>query len=218
MANGDVIIFGNEAASSLIHYLLKVDSSYNVVGFTVDRDYMKGDTFEGLPIVAFDQVQDFFSPVTHEMIIPIGYHQFNEIRKKKYLEAKFKGYSFINYVSSRASVWPDIKIGENVLIYEHAIIQPFCEIGNNTIIRSGAHISHHCSVGDHCFVAAEVVTGGKVKILDQAFLGVGSVIVDSICIAEKSFIGAGAVITKPTESGKTYVGNPGRILEKKVEI
>lgn len=209
-----VIIFGNFASASLARFLLDNDSPYQVAGFTVDREYCKSTQHEGLPLVPFDSLEHHFSPNDFQLLIPMGYQKINHVRRDRYENAKLRGYSFVSYVSSRASIWPGLEIGENTLIYEHAIIQPFATIGNNSIIRSGAHISHHCAVGDHVFVAAEVAMGGKVLVGDQAFLGVGSVIVDSIEIASRSFIGAGAVVTRPTEELGVYVGNPARKLGK----
>jgi len=209
-----VVIFGNYASASLARFVLEHDSPYRVAGFTVDASYCDSRQHEGLPLLPFEDLESFFSPNEIRLLIPIGYQKINSIRRDRYEHAKRRGYEFVSYISSRASLWPGIKIGENVLIYEHAIIQPFSSIGNNSIIRSGAHISHHCTIGDHVFVAAEVAMGGKVTVEDQAFLGVGSVIVDSIKIAPRTFIGAGAVVTRATCELGVYVGNPARKLEK----
>ncbi len=134
----------------------------------------------------------------------------NGLRRARYEGAKAQGYEFVSYVSSRASTWPDLQVGENCMIYEHAIIQPFVRIGDNVIIRSGAHISHHCQVADHAFVAAGVTFGGNVKLGEQAYVGVGAVLRDRLIVAERSFIGAGAVVVSDTEADGVYVGNPAR--------
>lgn len=209
-----VVIFGNEMSASLAWYCLAHDSPYRVAAFAVDQAYLKSDRFEGLPLVAFETLEAAYPPAGYRLLIPMGYQRINGIRRARYEDAKRRGYDFVSYVSSRASVWPDLQVGENVLIYEHAIIQPFATIGDNCIIRSGAHISHHCRISSHAFVAAEVAMGGAGHIGEQAFVGVGAVLRDRIHIAERSFVGAGAVVVQPTEADGVYVGNPAKKIGK----
>lgn len=209
-----VVIFGNLRSASLAWYCLVHDSPWQVAGFTVDAAYRSTEQFEGLPLVPFETLEAFYPTSDYRLLIPMGYQQINGVRRARFEAAKGRGYSFVSYVSSRASVWPDLQIGENVLIYEHAIIQPFARIGSNCIIRSGAHISHHCQVADHAFVAAEVAMGGEGYVGEQAFVGVGAVLRDRIVVAERSFIGAGAVLVKDTQADGVYVGNPARKVDK----
>lgn len=156
-----VVIFGNLRSASLAWYCLLHDSAYRVAGFTVDAAYITSQQFEGLPLVPFEALQVHYPPTDYRLLIPMGYQHINGVRRARYEQARQRGYTLPSYVSSRASVWPDLKIGDNVLIYEHAIIQPFARIGSNCIIRSGAHISHHCEVADHAFIAAEVAMGRR---------------------------------------------------------
>ncbi len=205
-----VVIFGNLRSASLAWYCLLHDSSYKIAGFTVDAAYIESPQFEGLSLVPFETLDGYYPPEDYRLLIPMGYQHINGIRRSRYEQAKQRGYTFVSYVSSRASVWPDLKLGENVLIYEHAIIQPFARIGNNCIIRSGAHISHHCEVANHAFVGAEVAMGGDGYVGEQAFVGVGAVLRDRIRIAERTFIGAGAVVLQDTVADGVYAGNPAR--------
>ena len=209
-----IVIFGNLASASLARFMLEHDSPYRVEAFTVDEGYCSEQEYEGLPLVPFERLEMFYPPSQIRMLIPMGSQRINSLRRERFEAARRRGYDFISYVSSRASTWQTNRIGKNVLVYEHAILQPFSSIGENTIIRSGAHISHHCEVGDHVFIAAEVAMGGKVKIGYQAFLGVGSVVVDSIEIAPRTFVGAGAVVTRATDEFGVYLGNPARKLPK----
>jgi sugar O-acyltransferase (sialic acid O-acetyltransferase NeuD family) len=209
-----VVIFGNMRSASLAWYCLSHDSSCKIAAFTVDEAYMASSQFEGLPLVPFETLEVRYPPRDFRLLIPMGYQRINGVRRSRYEQAKQRGYSFANYVSSRASVWPDLELGDNVLIYEHAIVQPFARIGNNCIIRSGAHVSHHCVVADHAFVGAEVAMGGAGYVGEQAFVGVGAVLIDRIRIAERSFIGAGAVVVRDTEADGVYVGNPARRTTK----
>lgn len=208
MSKLPVVIFGNGTFSDLAWYCLTHDSDFQVIGFTVDRAFLSAEVHEGLPVVAFEDLPRYHPPDKVRLLIPLGYRAINGLRRERYRAAKAQGYEFISYVSSRASIWPDLRVGENCMIYEHAIIQPFACIGDNVIVRSGAHISHHCSVADHAFVAAGVTLGGNVTVGEQAFVGLGAVVRDGLVLAERSLIGAGAVVLANTEADGVYVGNP----------
>lgn len=209
-----VIIFGNQMSASLAWYCLSHDSSLSVAGFAVDAAYITSTHYEGLPLVPFEQLQQYFPPSDYRFLVPMGFSQLNGVRMARYKQAKAWGYIMASYVSSRASVWPDLVVGDNVLIYEHAIVQPFARVGSNCIIRSGAHVSHHCQIADHVFVSAGVTMASACQIGEQAILGVGSVLRDGVQVAPRSFVGAGAVVVSNTEEDCVYVGNPARKLNK----
>lgn len=205
-----VVLFGNREFASLAWYVLSHDSPHEVVGFTVDEAYLTDATHHGLPVVPFEQVEQFFSPLETRMLLPIGPHDANRVRQRKYLQAKSKGYEFISYVSSRAITCPDLDVGECSMIFDGAIIQPFAKIGTGVIIRSGCHVSHHVEIGDFSFLAAQAVTGGMTKIGSHCFLGLNSIVIDNINVAEHCTIGAGAVVTADTSENGIYVGAPAR--------
>ncbi|OOZ36742.1 hypothetical protein BOW52_10590 [Solemya elarraichensis gill symbiont] len=171
-------------------------------------------THFGLPVIPFEEIEHHYPPEKYGLFIPIGYRDVNQLRRERYEMGKQKQYNFATYVSSRASTWPDLSVGENSLIYEHAVIQPFAEIDKNTIIRSGAHVSHHALVGDHCFIAAHAVIAGNAKVQDQCFLGLNSTIRDNISIAPGCIIAAGALVLNDTEENGVYVGVPAVKLKK----
>jgi sugar O-acyltransferase (sialic acid O-acetyltransferase NeuD family) len=132
------------------------------------------------------------------MFAPLSPAKMNKIRAQKYFAAKEKGYSFISYVSSKATVWDAAEIGENCFILEDNTVQPFCKIGDNVVLWSGNHIGHHSIIGDHCMLTSHVVVSGHVTIKPYSFFGVNSTLRDGIQIGEATFVAAGALITKDT--------------------
>lgn len=205
-----VIVFGNLLSASLAAYWLAHDSDARVAAFTVDTAYLGGQQYEGLPLVPFESLEERYPPRDYRLLIPMGYHRINGLRRARFEAARRRGYSFASYISSRACVWPGLEVGDNVLVYENAVVQPFATVGDNCIIRSGANISHHCRVADHAFVSVGVNTGGECAIGEQAFVGVGAVLRDRIHVAERSFIAAGAVVVEHTQADGVYAGNPAR--------
>jgi sugar O-acyltransferase (sialic acid O-acetyltransferase NeuD family) len=209
-----VIIFGNASYSSLAWYCLTHDSTFRVVGFTVDAACIRSPYHENLPVTPFESLETVAPPDTASLLIPIGFQRLNGLRRDRFLAARKRGYRLISYLSTRASTWPDLILGDNCMIYEHAIVQPFVRIGHNTIVRSGAHISYRCSIGEHVYIGAEAAIAGNAVICDRSFLGVGAVVKDGVRVAERSIIAPGAVVLRDTEPGGAYIGNPARRIEK----
>jgi sugar O-acyltransferase (sialic acid O-acetyltransferase NeuD family) len=210
----DIVIFGTDQLSSLAWYVLTHDSPHRVVGFTVDRAYRKTDTLHGLDVVSFEEVEKRFPPESCGMLAPLGWKGMNGLRAQKFAEGRLKGYTFVSYVSSRALVWPDLRVGENCMIHDAVIVQPFARIGDNCNLRSGCNISHHADIGDHCFIAAQAVVAGSAFIGERCVLGLNSTVRDGVRVAARCFIGAGAVVTADTEENGVYVGVPAKRREQ----
>jgi sugar O-acyltransferase (sialic acid O-acetyltransferase NeuD family) len=198
-----VVILGVGELAQLAHYYFVKDSPRKVGGFTVDDAYVKSSEFCGLPVVPFDCVQQRFPPEAFDLFVAIGYTDLNAARARKCADAKARGYGLASYVSTRASVWPDLALGENCFIMEGNLIQPFVTIGNNVIIWCGNVISHHVEIADNCFIASEVTVSGGAKIGANCFIGVNATIREHVTIGRNCIIGAGALVLRdaPAESG-----------------
>lgn len=202
-----LIIFGVGDIAQLAYFYFSSDSPYEVVAFTVDSAYLKESIFCNLPVVAFEEVVTNYPPEEYEIFIAISYSKINAVRKEKYMAAKANGYRLATYISSRATILNNGRIGENCFVLEHNTIQPFVTIGNNVTLWSGNHIGHHSTIKDHCFISSHVVVSGGVEIGQQCFIGVNATLRDHIKIGEKCVIGAGALILGDAEPEGVFVGS-----------
>jgi sugar O-acyltransferase (sialic acid O-acetyltransferase NeuD family) len=210
----DVIIFGIQDFAELAHYYLQHDSDYNVVAFCVHEEYLNGsETFIGLPLVAFESIEQTYSPLEYLFFAPMAPKKMNTLRETVYVSAKEKGYQFISYISSKATTFNN-QIGENCFILEDNTIQPFTTIGNNVVLWSGNHIGHHCVIEDHVMFTSHVVLSGHCVVESNSFFGVNSTIRDGLRIAKGSLISMAASVTKNTEPYGVYIGNPAKKIEK----
>jgi sugar O-acyltransferase (sialic acid O-acetyltransferase NeuD family) len=199
-----VVVFGVGRIAELAHFYLTHDSSHDVVGFTVDSDYVTDGECRGLPVVAFEEVAEAFAPDDVEMLIPISSRRMNHVRADRVAVAKEAGYRLISYVSSRATTFPGFQCGENCFILEDNTIQPFVEIGDDVILWSGNHIGHHSLIEDHVMVTSQVVISGGCRIEPHCFLGVNSTIRDETIIGRETLVGAGVTILRDTEPFSVY--------------
>src|SRR5215471_8113342 len=79
-----LVVFGTGDIARLAHHYFATDSRHEVVAFTVDRAYVKGDSFRGLPLVPFEEVARRYPPVSHGMFVALSYAQMNRLRADKY--------------------------------------------------------------------------------------------------------------------------------------
>lgn len=217
-----VVIFGLQDFASLAHFYLKHDSGHEVVAFSVTEEYLPEErTFEGLPVIPFEGVEHIYLPSKYHFFVPMSHRRMNMLRKSIYQQVKAKGYELISYVSSKATVFPGTKIGENCFILEDNTIQPFTPIGNNVVMWSGNHIGHHGEIKDHVFFSSHVVLSGHCVVEPYSFFGVNATIKDGLHIAEGTLVAMSALITKDTEPWGVYKGTPaqkGNVLSKDLDF
>lgn len=205
-----IVIIGAGETAAIAYEYFTTDSPYKVAGFVVEREFIKEDSFQGLPIAAFEDIKDKFPPKKFKVFVAISSTKLNRIRTRLYQSVCEMGYECVSYISSRAFIWHDAVIGDNCFIFENNTVQPFVRIGNNVVLWSGNHIGHNTVIHDNCFIASHCVISGFCEIGENCFLGVNSTVINNIFIAKDCFIGASALIQKNTSIGEVYqaVGTP----------
>jgi sugar O-acyltransferase (sialic acid O-acetyltransferase NeuD family) len=198
------VIFGTGSFAECAHFYFTEDSPHDVVAFTVNESHHDRDELLGLPVVPFENLAETYGSTDHSMFVAVGYSGVNRLRAELYQRAKAQGYELVTYVSSRATTWPGLEVGDNCFIFEDNTIQPFSRIGNDVVMWSGNHLGHHSTIGDHCFVTSHVVISGHVTVGPYCFLGVNATLRDSISIGEACVIGAAAVIMRSTGDREVY--------------
>ena len=214
----NVIIFGNRDMSQLAHWYLTNDSDYKVVAFCLDGKYIQENTFCGLPVVPFEEIETSHPKDNHSFFAPLYASDMNKLRFNVCNNIKSKGYNFINYIHSSATV-TNAKIGNNCFLFEYVNIQPFCEIGDNNIIWTGTHIGHHGKVGSNIFISSLCNIAGHIDIGDFCYIGSGATARDGIKIAPNTFLGQNASVVKNIDiEGGVYVGIPAKRIKEVTEI
>jgi len=202
-----LVIYGSGEIARLAHFYFTTDSRSEVVAFTVDAAYLEASSFLDLPVVPFEEVSQHYPSENFDLFIALSYSKINAVRKEKFLAAKEMGYKLVSFISSRATVLNEGRIGENCFIFEDNTIQPFVTIGNNVTLWSGNHIGHHSVIHDHTFIASHVVVSGGVEIGEQCFIGVNATMRDHIKVGDRCVIGAGALLLGDAEPDGVYLGS-----------
>ena len=195
-----------EVAYEYFTYDSPRDSQRKVVTFSVEEAYLTRDRLFDLPVVPFEHLERIHDPVDHEFFVAVTYTQANALRKRLYDEAKRKGYTPASYISSRAFVWPNCRLGEHCFVFENNVIQPFAKVGRNVVLWSGNHIGHHSTIKDHCFISSQVVVSGLCEVGEYGFMGVNSTVADHVTIGDRCVIGAGALVLGNVPDDQVVVG------------
>jgi sugar O-acyltransferase (sialic acid O-acetyltransferase NeuD family) len=202
-----VIIGAGEFAGIAYEYFTR-DSPLEVAGFSVEEQFLKERTLFGLPVVALERLEERFPPAKFDAFVAITYTQLNRARARLYAECRRRGYALASYVSSRAAVWPNARVGDNCFLFEQVVVQYHASVGNNVIVWSGSQILHRARIEDHCFLSSHVVVGGYAEVGEGSFLGLNCCVRDTVRVERDCVIGAGAVVVKATAPRAIYVGNP----------
>ena len=200
-----MVIWGAGKIADEAYFYFTNDSSHEVVAFTVDQEFMQGTEKLGLPVVPFEELRHRYPPEDFKMFVAVGYQDLNRFRARKYQECKTMGYELVSYVSSKASNFGNVAVGDNCFVLEFAVIQPCAEIGNDVFLWSGNHVGHHAKIEDHCYVAGNVVISGNTRVEPFCFLGVSATLGHEITVGRESFIGAGSLITKNVPPHSVYI-------------
>jgi len=211
-----VIIFGTGELAQRIFFYLK-DSNDQVVAFCANKSKIDEKELLGLPVIAFEDVEEQFPPGEFLMFVAIAYSEMNKKRTEFYNEAKNKGYELYSYVHPSTKIWDEFEMGENCFILANNVIQPFVKIGNNVLIGSNNLISHNTTIGDNCFITSNVTMGGHITVGKNCFVGLSSTINQRIKIGEECIIGAGTIISKDINDREVYAENSSKKLPQSSE-
>lgn len=206
-----LVIYGIGPFAKLLHYYLTNDSDYEVVAFCADEAYIKEKEFCGLPIVAFEDVEDIYKPKEYKMLVAVGYSKMRN-RKIMFEKAKAKNYVLVNYIHSSV-INHELKLGENNIILAGCVIEPNVEIENNNVIWSMTLLGHDCKIENHNYISAQCLIAGDTKIKNLCFIGNGTTMINRVVIENETYLVAGTNLRKNTKEYGMYMGNPAKFLK-----
>lgn len=200
-----IVLYGAGKIAEVLLYFLRHHSDYEVVACTVDRAFLPSESWMGLPMVAFEEVERHYPPEKHSMFVALGYQELNAFRARKCAESKGKGYSLISYIHPQSGLPRDCEYGENCFIMNHVMIHPRVRLGNNVFVWSGAMIGHHSNIGDDCWLTSCVNISGVVTVGKGCFFAVNATVAHNVVVGDECFIGANALITKCTDDRQVFL-------------
>jgi sugar O-acyltransferase (sialic acid O-acetyltransferase NeuD family) len=189
----DIVIFGAGQLAELARVYIERESLGRVVGFTVDADYCRSDSMDGLPIIAWEELEAHFPPDQVQLLGPISFRRMNEFRRDRHLDGLARGYRFATVIHPGARVYSD-KIGDNCLILDGNTVQPAATIGRGVLLGSGNHVGHHSRIGDYCFISTHVTISGACDIGERCYFAPKATVEMGVSIGAGSYLGSATLI------------------------
>jgi acetyltransferase-like isoleucine patch superfamily enzyme len=172
---------------------------------TVDRDYITDDEMD------FDLVK------SGQIFIPIGYKNLNTTRERVFNEARARGLTTLDHISSEARIHKDVVLAPNSSnwIQENVMIQTGCKIGRGNILwSSNTHIGHNSTVQDFCWLTSGCIICSSCTIESNVFIGANSVIAPQVVVGHHSIVSSLANLTKSVPPYSVVGAGHNNILKK----
>ena len=103
-------------------------------------------------------------------------------------------------------------LGDDVLVYEQAVISPETSIGVGSVVFMRAVIGHEAQMGPGCIVAAGAVLNARVRLGDGVYVGSNASVLPEVSIGDGATIGANSLVLADVPAGATVVGVPGQVV------
>lgn len=210
--NKKLVIVGSGENALLAYEFFTYDSEYQVYAFAVNSMFRNVSEIYSLPVINLEDMTKIYPASEYFVFVAMGSGMLNHQRQFVYAQVKSMGYSCVNYISSKAVVWHNVKIGENCFILANCILQPFSEIGDNVTLWYNSNVGHRAVIRDHAFLASAAVASFS-EIGEYSFLGAGVLVADHVKVSANNFVALGSVINKSTEENCVYRGNPASKLK-----
>jgi sugar O-acyltransferase (sialic acid O-acetyltransferase NeuD family) len=206
----NVVLVGTGETAAVMFEYLSDDTPHRVVAFSTERKFITDVSCCGLPVIPFEELPSTYPAAGNLVFIAVSFTQLNQLRRRLYRAVKAAGFDCVSYVSSHASVAPDVTIGENVMVQENVTLQHGVHVGANTFLGSGTCAGYRSVIGPDCFTGPHATIGDFCSVGPGSFLGAASCLADGCSAGETCAIGAGAVVTKDALPRHVYLGNPAR--------
>lgn len=205
-----LIIAGVGSFAQVAYEYFTRDSAYEVVAFCVEAAYRQADELLGLPVLALEEIEAQLTPGAHAFFAAVVYTRLNRLRQRLYETLAARGYTPASYVSTSASVWPNVTLGQHCFIFPNVTLEPFAGLGHNVVVWGGTHIGHHTQVADHVFFSIQASIAGEVRIGPHCFVGIGATIANGLTLGRDCMVAAGAVVVDDAPADSVLMGVPAR--------
>ena len=137
-----------------------------VVGYAVNRDYLKEKSYQGLPVVEIETLEDSFLPSDVDLVLAFSARRMADRKAEVFENLVARGYSFANIIHPSAVV--EGELGKGNILGPLTVVEKHCRLGSGQYAWHGAILSHHnagdfntlgpratlagyAAMGSHCF-------------------------------------------------------------------
>lgn len=200
----DIVILGTGSFAELMYFYIKNYDKRRVAAFSVEKAYMQGKEFLGLPVYPLEQLPEHCQPETHEVLLAIGAKEMNRLRERFFRMCKNPtlgggGYDIASFIHPSCLISPDAEIGEGNIFLEKVLVQPFVKIGKGNLFWDNVAITHNDIIGNFNTVSGGVGFSGFATVGNYCYIGKYAVVFDRVTISDYTLVGAGAYVKRDTK-------------------
>jgi UDP-2-acetamido-3-amino-2,3-dideoxy-glucuronate N-acetyltransferase len=131
-------------------------------------------------------------------------------------------------IGENVAIWNYVVIGDNTKIGDGTLIGSFCDIGKNVVLGKNCNIQAHVTISNDCILGNDVFIAPNSSLLndkypkstfmtppiikDGARIGGGVTILPDVTVGEKAVIGGGSVVTKNVPARTVWAGAPAKAV------
>jgi sugar O-acyltransferase (sialic acid O-acetyltransferase NeuD family) len=123
---------------------------------------------------------------------------------------------FATLVHPDSSVSARARLGWGVCVNFGVSIGGGARIGDHVTICPGVIIGHDAVIEDFAVLAPGAIISGHAHVGQASYLGAGAVIRQQIKVGKGALVGMGTVVVADVEAETVVVGNPARVLKRRV--
>ena len=106
-----------------------------------------------------------------------------------------------------------MKMGMGNIIQRASAFSCDVRIGDFNVFNGGTVLGHDVILGSYNVLMPAVRISGGTIIGNSNFFGIASIVLQGKTVGNNISLGAGSVLMKKPKDGKTYIGNPAKLME-----
>lgn len=209
-----LLVGGGGHCASVADALIKT-GNYKKIGIV---DTKEESLFDEIPVVGTDDdLPELQKAGYNYSFISVGSIGNVILRRKLFSLVLNLKFEIPNIIDPSAEISQHATLGKGIFVGKNAVINAQSNIGDAAIINTGAVVEHDCEIGAFAHISPGATLCGNVKIGTDSHVGAGSVVIQGLHIGKRVIIGAGTVVIHDIEDDCTVVGNPGKVIRKKMK-
>ena len=202
--------FGSLGKQILSH--LAATKAYHPVLFFDDPSHLKKSP-NSFPFGAFLDKHH----ADGEFFVALGY---KHLATKKNILQTLRNHNrkILSFVHPTCFVHATAKIGVGCFLFPLCSLDFYAELEDGVLLHNSVVVSHESRIQACCYLSPGVVVSGQANLGMGCFVGSGSVLANGITLGNHVRIGLATAVARDVPSGCSAIGNPIKILSKKLKI
>ena len=213
MPKEDLILVGGGGHCQSIIDVIEEQDKYKIIGILDSKN--NNNLKSGYDFIGTDSDLPKLSKLVKNFFLSIGQINSSSTREILFRKLQSLHVTIPVIVSPKSHVSKYAQISLGSIVMHNVLVNAGATIKENCIINTGCIIEHDVLINAHCHVSTGAIINGNTTIGVGSFIGSNATIIQGVHVEKYNIIGAGTVLLKDTIPNATYVGNPGRILDKK---